>query len=196
MKKEIKKYWADPVWSKVIATAIIALVTGLVAKWTVIASFLESYLPNWMVYVLAFCIFSASAWYLSRWVISSKNEKKSDVVYVREDVLAKIAGANQTLCFTCFDYNRDMTLQELIEKVTDNFVEYALHEMEYGKDWVLISLTNRVVLNEKHKYKTLAKLGVSKNSVLEAFPYFTKEKMQSFPPHPSLCYHPNHYRGD
>lgn len=89
-----------------------------------------------------------------------------------------------------------MPLCELIEKTKENFIEYALHEMEYGKDWVFISWPDRAKIDENKKYKTLGQLGIKPEHVLEVFPYFTKEKMKSFPTHPSLTVHPNHYRED
>ncbi|WP_413693675.1 hypothetical protein [Psychromonas sp. KJ10-2] len=196
MKDIFKSVWKDPVWSKVIATAIIASVTGVITNWNTVTSLLFGYIPVWSAYFLLLILTFFAISYLYGWIKNSTFERKPKPIYIREDMLAKTMGYNYILNSMLFDYDKNMPLCELIEAIKNNFVEYSLHELVYGTDWELISLNNKVVIDKNKIYKSLSQLGIKAGDFIEVYPKCSKEKIQSFPPHPSLCVHPNHYRAD
>ncbi|MDM5093092.1 hypothetical protein [Aeromonas rivipollensis] len=196
MKKQFLKIWSDPVWSKVIATAIIAVFTGVITNYKYVKSVLFELMPSWAGYILLSALAFLALFYLYEWLKKAMNERNPKRIYIREDMLAKNMGYSQIFCSCVFEYNKNMTLGELIRHIAETYIEYSLHELEYGKDWVLLSLTDKVMFDKHQEFKTLSQLGIKPGDYIEVYPYANKEKILSFPTHPSLCVHPNHYRGE
>ena len=101
MLKTIKKIWHDPVWSKVISAAIMAVVVIIFPWWQRVTTLLEktyviflqhSLMPNWLVGLMALCslivimIVVVTVW-SSFWPNSSVPNWKSEY---REDLFFNI----------------------------------------------------------------------------------------------------------
>ncbi|OQS27749.1 hypothetical protein B0T37_07740 [Chromobacterium violaceum] len=88
------------------------------------------------------------------------------------------------MCFMHIPYSGDKLLGEVVLTIKESMWEHSMHELDYGKDWELLSWEHRIMLPKTELKKTLKQLGIKPGFVLEIVPYCTKERLASIPPHP------------
>jgi len=176
VRKLVKGIWLDPVWSKVIASAIVAAATGVVAYRDALFIFLRAYVSQPIVIALFAALLLSALVVLTLWLrrgfLERRQAEPRPVLYIREDILGLLASQHMPYCFEVRDYKPEMKLRHLVVDLKQDHLQLKLDSLKFGHQWRLFSWDTRTELPSAQLDKTLAELGVRPNGVLEIYPFF------------------------
>ncbi len=156
--------WKDPVWSNVIAGVILSILAAIplfvrslsqdISFAVVATEKVTLTIPLGMLYGLFLsCIFL---------IIILRILRMPKEIRIRSDWIE----GNCLDCGTVFPYDAFMSLNELIDLITQNYEETRLQKVDFGKDWFLYDPKRKDSITER-SYLPLYKVGITAGSVLE-----------------------------
>jgi hypothetical protein len=164
VNKWLRTVWTDPVWSKVIAAAIIAIAgtayvliksaVEQIAPSQILSKVLTVSVPAWALLVAA--VASPLLLLLYRFLTRSK------YIWVRMDNLS----SNMSNCHVSYPRDSFYTVNQLVDRLLLDFEEDNLKNDTFGKAWKIYVPSSRRMIY-KRSDKPLKSFGIKAGSVIE-----------------------------
>lgn len=174
--KDLRKIWHDPVWSKVIASVIVAASAGIyviaksllanISPFAVLANLTTLFsfsVPLWVVFLI---LIATPILYLGY-----RELARSKYISIRADDVT-----DQKFNHLIIPATEVKSVDQLIDLILETFEEEGLRNCSFGNDWHLVDQSTRVTINKRSR-TSLASLGIKGGSIVEIvlFPWGKKK---------------------